>query len=87
MDIYLVTEENCIHPDSTPPVWWVGHWWLNGGSHWRRWASGSPEVSYLSTSVCDGKNDGMIGKANLKYSNKVPDDNSGNQRQLILDGK
>ena len=26
-------------PDSTPPVWWIGHWWLNGGSHRHRWAT------------------------------------------------
>ena len=35
-------------PDSTPPVWWVGHWWSTGGSHRRWWATSGPsEVCYL----------------------------------------
>ena len=25
------------YPDITPPVWWVGHWWPNGGSHRHQW--------------------------------------------------
>ena len=43
---YYGSSRTC--PDSTPPVWWVGHWWPNGRSHRRRWATrGPPEVCYL----------------------------------------
>ena len=31
-----------IGPDSTPPVWWVGHWWPNGAAT----AAGGPLVAH-----------------------------------------
>ena len=36
-------------PDSTPPVWWVGHWWPNGAAT----AAGGPLVAHPRCAIWD----------------------------------